>query len=108
MAASNPKNAALVALAKLVGDRYRATGNDQFSILLDAHPHKGVIVATAYATGEPRLSVLVPMGIEGWNAHVEAQLSHEFTTVCLRRIELVRISDAYIDGQTEVAANAYR
>lgn len=108
MAASNPKNAALVALAKLVGDRYRATGNDQFSILLDAHPNRGVIVATAYATGESRLSVLVPMTFEGWNAHIEVQLRHEFITVCQRRIELVKITEAYLAGQTEVAANAYR
>lgn len=101
-----PKNEALVALAKAVGDHYRATGDDCFTIQL--YPSADTIAVVAYYGPADRLTVLVPMTDAGWNVYVETQLAHEFSVVCGERIRQEKFCEQFITGKVLGVVHAYR
>lgn len=103
-----PKNEALLALAKAVGNRWRATGDDHFTITAQPYPREGLIAVSAYYPNGSPLAVLTPITVEGWNSYVETQLTHEFITVCQKRIDLEKFMSDYIDAKVKGVADAYR
>lgn len=103
---ATPKRDALLALATAVGNHYRATGDDGFTIQL--YPNGRTVSVCAYYGPSHGVTVFVPITEAGWNAWVETQLEHEFNTVCLKQIEMERLCQRFIAAQVRGVINAYR
>lgn len=107
-----PKNEALIALAKAVGDKYRATGDSHFTVSAYPTATGAEIAISAYFPERPEgtrtLVVLTPVTLAGWNIHVEQQLVHEFLTVCEKRLQLEKFCLDFIAARVKGAADAYR
>lgn len=101
-----PKNEALLRLARAVGDHYRATGDDQFTI--DACPflRSGLVAVTARFGSGP-LTVLTPPPAGTWDAHAAERIVHEFAHVCQVRMKFERIAVQMGDARAKEAARAY-
>lgn len=102
-----PKSEALLALAKAVGDHYRATGDDQFTVTACPFLRNGMVAVTARFESGGTLTVLTPPPEEGWNAHAADRIAHEFGHVCEVRMKFERIASAMGDARTKEAARAY-
>ncbi len=107
-----PKKEAQLALAKAVGDRFRATGDSHFTISAFPTTSQTEIAVSAYFPDQPEgqrtLIVLIPVTLAGWNAHVEQQLVHEFVTVCEKRVWYEKFCLDFIAAKVKGAADAYR
>jgi hypothetical protein len=107
-----PKKEAQLALAKAVGNRFRATGDSHYTVSAFPTNSQTAIAVSAYFPDQPEgqrtLVVLVPVTLAGWNTHVEQQLVHEFLTVCEKRVELEKFCLDFIAARVKGVADAYR
>lgn len=107
-----PKNEALIALAKAVGNKYRATGDSHFTVSAYPTTSQAEIAVSAYFPDQPEgqrtIVAIIPVTLAGWNIYIEQQLVHEFLTVCNKRVELEKFCLDFIASRVKGVAYAYR